>query len=198
MLQIQRIRTTISSRTRWFALLFSCLLFSQSMAQQKHGNGLDDVLQYVPYASVVGLKLCGVESRDDWVGVMVPMAASWVMTAGVTYSLKHTVKEWRPDDSDQHSFPSGHAAFAFAGATVLCKEYARVSPWIAVAGYGVATVTAVDRVVKERHHWYDVAAGVGIGVLSGELTYYLSRKVLKTDQVGVAFAGNRLDVAIRW
>ena len=81
---------------------------------------------------------------------------------------------------------------------MLHKEYGRLSPWISVAGYGVATFTAVDRVVKDRHHWYDVDAGAGIGIVSAELTDYLGRKVFKGDQVTIAFTGNCLDVAICW
>jgi len=181
-------------------ILVVLLLMMSSVvsAQQKHGDGIDDVLQYVPYASVIGLKVCGVESRDQWPKLLVATAASWVVTAGVTYGLKHTVREWRPDETDQKSFPSGHTAFAFAGATMLHKEYGHLSPWISVAGFGVATFTAVDRVLKDRHHWYDVLAGAGIGVLSTELTSYLSGKLFKDDQVVVGFSGNRVDLAIRW
>ena len=174
------------------------LAVNNASAQQRHSDGIDDVLQYVPYAGVLGLKLCGVDSRDQWPKLLVSTAASWVVTAGVAYTLKHTVKEWRPDDTDQKSFPSGHSAFAFAGATMLHHEYGHLSPWISVAGYGVATFTAIDRVVKERHHWYDAVAGAGIGFLSAELTWYLSGKVFKSDKVGVAFTGSRLDVALRW
>ena len=178
----------------WLLMAMSC----QLVAQQKHSDGIDDVLQYVPYASVIGLKVCGVKSRDDWPKLLATTAASWVVTAGVAYTLKHTVKEWRPDDTDQKSFPSGHSAFAFAGATMLHREYGNLSPWISVAGYSVATFTAIDRVVKERHHWYDVVVGAGIGFLSAELTCYLGDKVFKSEKVGLAFTGNRVDFALRW
>lgn len=177
-------------------LLFS--VCSSAFAQQKHSDGIDDVLQYVPYAGVLGLKVCGVKSRDEWPKLLAATAASWVVTAGVAYTLKHTVKEWRPDDTDQKSFPSGHSAFAFAGATMLHHEFGHLSPWITVAGYSVATFTAVDRVVKERHHWYDAVAGAGIGFLAAELTCYLSDKVFKSERVSVAFTGSQLDVALRW
>ena len=171
----------------------------QVLAQQKkHGDGLDDVMQYVPYASVFALKGCGVESRDDWTKLAVTTAASWVVNAGIGYTLKHTVKEWRPDKTDQRSFPSGHTMFAFAGATALHKEFGRVSPWVSVAGYGVATLVAVDRIRKERHHWYDAVAGAGIGVAATELTWWLSDKVLRNNQVAIGFSGRRVDVAVRW
>ena len=88
--------------------------------------------------------------------------------------------------------------FAFAGATALHKEFGRVSPWISVAGYGLATFVAVDRVAKDRHHWYDAVAGAGIGFASTELTWWLSDKLIRNKNVALSFTGNQLDVAIRW
>jgi membrane-associated phospholipid phosphatase len=54
---------------------------------------------------------------------------------------------------------------------------------------------AVDRVVRDRHHWYDVAAGAGIGFVATELTYFVSDRLIKNDRLALSFAGNRLDVA---
>ena len=84
----------------------------------------------------------------------------------------------RPDGTDNHSFPSGHTAVAFCGATVLHKEYGKISPWISVAGYAVATATALDRVRRNRHHWGDVAAGAAIGYLSAEAGYWIVDKIM--------------------
>lgn len=179
-------------------LIILCYLMcvNANAQDQKHSDGLDDVLQYVPYTSVFALKALGVDSKDNWEDLMLTTAASWVITAGVTYGLKHSVKEWRPDNTDQKSFPSGHSAFAFAGATMLRHEYGHLSPWITAAGYGVATFTAVDRVLKDRHHWYDVVAGAAIGAGVGELTWYLSRKMFNTDNVAIGFNGTQMDVVI--
>lgn len=167
-------------------------------AQQRYSDGFDDVLQYVPYASVLTLKACGVESRDDWKKLAVTTAASWVATAGTGWVLKHTIKEWRPDESDWESFPSGHTMIAFAGATALHKEFGKVSPWISVAGYGMATFVAVDRVAKDRHHWYDVAVGAGLGIVVTEATWWLSEKLFprQKDNVTIGFSGNTLDVVV--
>jgi membrane-associated phospholipid phosphatase len=170
----------------------------QAHAQQKHSDGLDDVLEYMPYASIFVLKACGVESRDDWKKLAMTTAASWVASAGTAYILKRNIKETRPDGTNQRSFPSGHSCIAFAGATALHHEFGLVSPWISAAGYGVATFVAVDRVLKDRHYWYDVVAGAGIGFAATEATWWLSRKVLKdkSDQVSIGFGGNALDLAV--
>ena len=83
----------------------------------------------------------------------------------------------RPDGTDNRSFPSGHTAIAFSGATVLHKEFGKTSPWISVAGYAVATITAVDRVRRNRHHWEDVATGAAIGFLSAQASYWIVDKI---------------------
>ena len=68
---------------------------------QRHSDGLDDVMQYLPYASVVGLKAFGVQSKDNWRDLLLTTAASWVATAVPAFALKNGVKEWRPDNTDQ-------------------------------------------------------------------------------------------------
>ncbi len=149
-----------------------------SQYKRYHGDGIDDVLQYTPMAASFILKMAGVPSRSTWGGRLMKSAGTFVLCSGTVYALKHTVHSTRPDGTDNHSFPSGHTAIAFCGATVLHKEYGRVSPWISVAGYTVATATAVDRVRRNRHHWGDVVAGAAIGCLSAEASYWIVDKLV--------------------
>lgn len=170
-----------------------------SLAASAQGEAIDDVMQHVPMATTYLLRTCGVKSQSDtWVEFMASTGASYVLAAGVAYGLKHSVKEWCPDDSDQRSFPSGHATFAFAGATALRHEYGHLSPWVTIGGYGLATLVAADRVRRDRHYTHDVCAGAAIGWLSTELTYYIKKKYIKSDRVDVAFTGQSLSLAIRW
>ena len=143
-----------------------------------HGDGIDNVLEYVPTAAVFGLKLLGVPAESSWKRRLTVSVVSFGINAAVTYSLKHTIHEMRPDGTDNHSFPSGHTAVAFCGATTLMHEYRKVSPWIGVAGYAVATTVAVDRVRRNRHHWGDVVAGAAIGVDSAEAGYWIGDIIL--------------------
>lgn len=143
-----------------------------------HGDGIDNVLEYVPTAAVFGLKLLGVPAESSWKRRLTVSIVSFGINAVVTYSLKHTIHEMRPDGTDNHSFPSGHTAVAFCGATTLMHEYRKVSPWIGVAGYAVATTVAVDRVRRNRHHWGDVVAGAAIGVASAEAGYWIGDIIL--------------------
>lgn len=155
------------------ALSMLMVLPVYSQDKRYHGDGIDDVLRFVPTIAVFGLKACGVEAESTWQRRIGAQVLALGVNAAVTYSLKHAIHEKRPDRTDNYSFPSGHTSFAFSGATVLMHEYRKVSSWIGVAGYAVATTVAVDRVRRNRHHWGDVMAGAAIGVASAEAGYLL-------------------------
>ena len=135
-------------------------------------TGIDDYTQFFGPAMVVGLKLGGYEGRSDWPRLLASAGMSYAIMAGLVNGIKYTAKEMRPDGSTANSWPSGHTATAFVGATLLHKEYGLTrSPWWSVAGYGVATATGVMRVLNNRHWISDVMSGAGIGILSTELGY---------------------------
>ncbi len=169
-------------------------------AQQTAVDNMADYIRFAPYATVFTLKAAGVDSRSDWREMTTAGIISLVASSGTTYALKFIVKEERPDGSDRLSFPSGHSTVAFAGATMLHKEYGHISPWISVAGYSTATFIAVSRVTGDHHHWHDVAAGAAIGYLGTELSYYLTDRLLPAKakkNVTVGFSGASVDIAIR-
>lgn len=177
-----------------------CLLTSLNVgAQQQHSDAVDDVLQHVPMAAVYGLRVCGVQSdSQSWTEFLATTASAYILSAGTAYVLKHSCNELRPDKSDRRSLPSGHATFAFAGATVLMHEYGHLSPWVTVGGYTLATLVSADRVRLDRHYVHDVCAGAAIGIGATELTYWLKRKFIKNRNIDVSFNGVQFDVAVRW
>ena len=143
-------------------------------------TGIDDYTQFFGPAMVVGLKLGGYEGRSDWPRLLASAAASYAIMAGFVNGIKYTAKEMRPDGSTANSWPSGHTATAFVGASLLHKEYGLTrSPWWSVAGYGVATATGVMRVLNNRHWISDVMSGAGIGIMSTELGYALCDLMFK-------------------
>ena len=120
-------------------------------------------------------------------------------SVGVAYvgktALKAMIKEERPDHSDNKSFPSGHAAMAFAAARSIDKEFCKDCIWIPIAGYAAATAVGIERIASDRHHWYDVVAGAGIGFGAAELTWWLSDLMFgKGSNVAVGSSGNTVDV----
>ena len=154
-----------------------CLAQASSQYKRYHGDGIDNVLEYTPMAASFILKAAGVKCRSSWEQRLYKSGASFVLCSGTTWLLKKSIHKMRPDGTDNESFPSGHTAVAFCGATVLHKEFGKTSPWISVAGYTVATITAVDRVRRNRHHWEDVAAGAAIGFLSAQASYWIVDKI---------------------
>jgi membrane-associated phospholipid phosphatase len=143
-------------------------------------TGIDDYTQFFGPAMVVGLKLGGYEGRSDWPRLLASAGMSYAIMAVLVNGIKYSAKEMRPDGSTANSWPSGHTATAFVGATLLHKEYGLTrSPWWSVAGYGVATATGVMRVLNNRHWISDVMSGAGLGILSGELGYALCDLMFK-------------------
>ncbi len=160
--------------------------FRQNVKDNKHTlvtdfkTSIDNYTQFFGPALTTGLKIAGVEGRSDWSRYLASTAMSYGIMAAFVNGIKYTAKEMRPDGSSANSWPSGHTATAFVGATILHKEYGMTrSPWYSVAGYTVATATGVMRVLNNRHWVSDVLSGAGIGIMSGELAYALSDLIFK-------------------
>lgn len=135
-------------------------------------TGFDEYLQYAPVAMLYGMKISGIEGKSDWARLITTNAISAVIMAGTVNAIKYTVKEPRPDGSRDNGFPSGHTALAFMSAAMVHHEYGMTrSPWYSVAAYGIASSTAVMRVMNNSHYVHDVIMGSGMGILSTELGY---------------------------
>jgi membrane-associated phospholipid phosphatase len=72
------------------------------------------------------------------------------------------------------SFFSGHSAFSFTGAALICIHHLENEllggPWDAIScagGYAVAATTATFRVVADVHYASDVLLGATVGTLVG-------------------------------
>ncbi len=143
-------------------------------------TSIDDYTQFFGPVATVGLKLAGYEGRSDWPRLVTSSLFSYGIMAAFVNGIKYTAKEMRPDGSTANSWPSGHTATSFVGATILHKEYGLTrSPWFSVAGYGVATATGVMRILNNRHWISDVLSGAGIGIMSTELGYFLGDLLFK-------------------
>ena len=113
----------------------------------------------------------------------IPAGVAAVLAA---WAVARVLKEWvgrgRPADylgdvdgrweSLPHGlgYPSGHAAVAFAVATLLAGSLAR--PW-ARAAYALAVVVALARLVFGAHLPLDVVGGAAAGIAVGQLCRFL-------------------------
>ena len=97
------------------------MLFLLSIGVDVHaGDSIEttgDVLVIVLPAAAAGLTL---GSRDGQ-GAL-ELGKSAVLALGVTYGLKWTIDEKRPN-GDNQAFPSAHASISFASAEFVHKRY---------------------------------------------------------------------------
>lgn len=140
---------------------------------------VDDYSQYAPLIAAYGLDICGVKGEHNLIDKTVLLAMSYATMGIVVNAMKFGFKEKRPDSNARNSFPSGHTATAFMGATYLYKEYKDVSPWIGYAGFAVAAATGYLRIYNDRHYFNDVLAGACIGIASVRFAYWLYPKCFK-------------------
>ena len=156
-------------------------------------TSVDDYIRFVPLATQLALSLGGVQgrSKNRW-QVLVTDAMATAMMATMVYGMKYGIDRTRPN-GERGSFPSGHTATAFMGATLLAHEYGHKSIWIPIAGYSVATATGVLRILNNKHYASDVLVGAAIGLVSAELAYWATdaifndRKLFKSRRARIHY-----------
>ena len=172
---------TIEVTNKQYNLHYAHHSFCASLPVAAVGFALMPADKYI--AEGVQTKLPGFEAKVDDYLQYAPWAAHLAMGATVK-GLKWSVNRTRPN-GEEESFPSGHTAKAFMGATLLAHEYGNRSVWIPIAGYTVATATGVMRVLNNWHYTSDVLVGAAVGILTAELAYWATdaifndRKLMK-------------------
>src|ERR1051326_5569266 len=104
-------------RTRFFEVLVLCQGLALSCAASDPIQSAGDILQYVLPAAAGGLTI----AHSDWPGTL-QFGESAAVTLAVTYALKYTVNEKRPNGGHQ-SFPSAHTSISFSSAEFMRKRY---------------------------------------------------------------------------
>jgi len=86
-----------------------------------------------------------------------------IITRTLVNGIKVTVRRDRPT-GECCAFPSGHAASAFAAASVLERHLGYRASWPALVA---ATYVATSRLVDNRHFLSDVVFGAAVGEAAG-------------------------------
>jgi len=110
-----------------------------------------------------------------------------LITAGITQVIKALSGRVRPDGSNDHSFPSGHASATMASARVLQM---RLGWWIGAPAYAAATYVGLTRIQGKKHYPSDVIFGWAVGFfVSSALVraYEPERNAASTDGIELSW-----------
>jgi PAP2 superfamily len=100
---------------------------------------------------------------NKWSHLGFDLVRAQIVNEVLVQAIKFSVQRERPDGSN-YSFPSGHAAAAFAFASVLERHLGYRFAWPTVA---VATYVATSRLHDNVHYLSDVVFGAGLGTAVG-------------------------------
>ena len=130
---------------------------------------------------VIGISLFVWEEITDKKGLVALLLAGIIVLITIEVGAKYLLERPRPefvlnntivvlDKSASPSFPSGHAAMAFAAAYILAKEHKR---W-QYGYYSLAFLIAFSRIYLGKHYPSDVLMGAILGLLVGVFSLTIS------------------------
>lgn len=148
-------------------------------------------------AGAAGAAVAFGDSRMQNIGII--SLQSIAGAAGVSMATKRLVGRARPDEElgtfsrsskrSDASFPSNHAAVAFAAITPFAQEYD--APWL----YGLAAVGSMGRIADRKHWVSDVVAGGVVGYAIGSWLWQAQRDDSKSS---FAIAPGPKQIALTW
>jgi len=152
-------------------------------------NMISDIFTY---SAILAPSALLATSTDQWIKIGTIYTESLLLTWGLKELGKSIINRNRPyvyfsnypekeiiNGDYLDSFPSGHTALAFTGATFnsyVFSKYFKSSPWkkpVIISSYALALGTAVTRVLSGNHYITDVVAGALLGTFSGYIVPWL-------------------------
>ncbi len=121
------------------------------------------------------------KERNEFSDFAIQGTKAFLLSRTIAYIPKYMLHRERPYEqqeldknvwhgfsfnSENASFPSGHASSAFALAVVASKEF-NDYPWVAPVAYSFATISSFSRVYRSQHWASDMFVGCIIGLLTG-------------------------------
>ena len=138
----------------------------------------------------LGVTLIGDRNLDVAGQLFAIQGQAFAMTGFLTVATKTVVGRQRPEAKEQgcgdngiecgaganRSFFSGHAAFAFTGAGLICVEHTHLPLFGRIGGklacgtaLTAASAASIFRILGDKHWATDVLVGAGVGLWSGWL-----------------------------
>ncbi|MBR4321786.1 phosphatase PAP2 family protein, partial [Treponema sp.] len=185
---------------------------------QSYSKKLDLAGDLLLVTSMATPALLATTEKEEWLTCGVMYAETLLIANGIKEITKLCVNRARPymyydsetfpesdiEDGDwANSFPSGHCAMAFAGATftsyTFCK-YFPDSPWrfpVVASSFAMAAGTAALRIASGNHFMTDVLTGAAIGSAVGFLVPWLHTFNTKND-LNLALRADGVSIALRF
>ena len=140
-------------------VLFITLLFCfMASDEARAGDTIQSAGNIIELALPAGAAALALANHDK--EGFIELAESGLLTLGITYGLKYSVNETRPN-GEKYSFPSGHSSTSFAAAEFIRERYG----WnYGIPAYLAASFVAYSRVESKEHYTRDVIAGAVIGI----------------------------------
>jgi membrane-associated phospholipid phosphatase len=152
------------------SLLVTWPFFADALASTWWYRGSRDTAEQMALVNLQTLAISG--ALQGMVNVLVSRERPYGSTCG-TSGLPAAALDCE-GSTHYRSFFSGHAAFSFTSAAMICTDHTRQAllgaPWDAlscVAAYALAASTATFRVVADVHYASDVLTGMAVGTLVG-------------------------------
>ncbi|MFB6115513.1 MAG: phosphatase PAP2 family protein [Candidatus Nanohalobium sp.] len=150
------------------------LIASHSSEALIHFSGQVSALGSKLFIAFLVIGLWQLKKRET----SVELAVSALIANLATTLLKVIIERPRPETTVYtltHSFPSGHAATAFAAAATLSLRY----PKLRYLFFVIASLVGLSRVVLQAHYPLDVLFGAAVGLASA----YLTERYVETSDI---------------
>ena len=158
-------------------VIFSSIFFisSDAKAQETGIEKAGEILRIGLPASALFSSFIIEKQEDGLVQAVAAFGTTYLTTVG----LKRAVDKERPD-GEKFAFPSGHTSISFSAAAFVQKRYGWKFgiPFYLLAGY-----VGWSRVYADRHDYWDVLGGAGLGIGCS----YLFTRSYEKDRIDVMF-----------
>ncbi|HUR19706.1 MAG TPA: phosphatase PAP2 family protein, partial [Vicinamibacterales bacterium] len=105
----------------------------------------------------------GEPQTNKWSHMGFDLLRAQIVSQALVHGIKYTVRRDRPT-GECCAFPSGHAATAFAAASVIERHFGYRFAWPTVLA---ATYVGASRLHDNRHYLSDVVFGAALGTATG-------------------------------
>jgi len=139
-------------------ILISAVLASAVSLQADWKADAGDVIQIALPVAALGGTYIADDTEGRWM-----LVKGFGLNMATVHTTKQLVGKWRPRGQNADSFPSGHTAAAFGGATFIQTRYGYS---YGVPAYALATFVGYSRITSENHYADDVVAGASVAMLS--------------------------------